>query len=59
MEIITDLTTEIGPRLDGSEAEKRAATWAQQRMEHLGFDKVWIETFPLEHGWGAGYRESR
>jgi carboxypeptidase Q len=54
MQIVTDLTTEIGPRLDGSEAEKRAAAWAQQRMEQLGFDKVWIETFPLEHGWVRG-----
>src|SRR5579883_1282105 len=41
MEIVTDLTTTIGPRLDGSEAEKRAATWAKNRFEQLGFDKVW------------------
>jgi carboxypeptidase Q len=54
MEIVTDLTTKIGPRLDGSEAEKRAAAWAKQRCEELGFDKVWIETFPLEHGWARG-----
>jgi Zn-dependent M28 family amino/carboxypeptidase len=54
MEIVTSLTTEIGPRLDGSEAEKRAADWAKKRFEELGFDKVWIETFPLEHGWARG-----
>jgi Zn-dependent M28 family amino/carboxypeptidase len=58
MEIITSLTTEIGPRLDGSEAEKRAAAWAQQHMEQLGFDKVWIETFPLEHGWVRGIEKA-
>src|SRR5258706_1393473 len=54
MTIISDLTTEIGPRLAGSDAEKRAAVWAKQRFERLGFDKVWIETFPLEHGWARG-----
>lgn len=58
MEIITDLTTEIGPRLDGSEAEKRAADWAKKRLEQIGFDKVWIETFPLEHGWVRGIEKA-
>src|SRR5262245_51180717 len=58
MEIITDLTTENGPRLAGSEAEKRAAAWAKQRFEQLGFDKVWIETFPLEHGWERGIEKA-
>jgi carboxypeptidase Q len=54
MTIVGDLTTEIGPRLAGSDAEKRAAAWAKQRFEQLGFDKVWIETFPLEQGWARG-----
>jgi carboxypeptidase Q len=54
MEIVTDLTTRIGPRLDGSEAEKRASVWAQKRFEQLGFDKVWVESFHLAHGWERG-----
>ncbi|HZV34295.1 MAG TPA: hypothetical protein VFB72_06930, partial [Verrucomicrobiae bacterium] len=54
MLIVTDLTTRIGPRLDGSEAEKRAAAWAKARFEQLGFDKVWIEPFELAHGWQRG-----
>jgi hypothetical protein len=49
MTLVADLSTEIGPRLAGSEAEKRAAAWAKLRFEQLGFDKVWSETFPLEH----------
>jgi carboxypeptidase Q len=52
--IVRDLTTDIGPRLAGSEAEKRAAAWAKERFEQLGFDKVWVEDFPLEHGWARG-----
>ena len=54
MDILTSLTTEIGPRLAGSEKEKLAAAWAKQKFEQLGFDKVWIESFPLEHGWVRG-----
>jgi hypothetical protein len=58
MEIITDLTTEIGPRLAGSEAEKRAARWAEQRFEQMGFDKVWVENFSIEHGWARGVEKA-
>jgi Zn-dependent M28 family amino/carboxypeptidase len=58
MKIVTDLTTEIGQRLAGSDAEKRAAVWAKQRFEQLAFDKVWIETFPLEHGWARGLEKA-
>jgi hypothetical protein len=54
MEILNSLTTEIGPRLAGSDAEKNAAAWARQRFEKLGFDKVWVEKFPLAHGWVRG-----
>lgn len=42
-EIVESLTTEIGPRLAGSEADARAVQWAQARFQALGFDKVWIE----------------
>jgi len=54
MEIVTSLTTEIGPRLDGSPAEKRAAEWAKERLKRMGFDRVWIEPFQLQHGWVRG-----
>jgi acetylornithine deacetylase/succinyl-diaminopimelate desuccinylase-like protein len=53
-EIVRDLTTEIGPRLAGSDAEKRAAEWAKKRFVQFGFDRVSVETFPLEHGWARG-----
>jgi hypothetical protein len=46
--ITESLTTEIGPRLAGSEADARAVAWAQAKFKALGFDKVWTEpvTFP-------------
>ncbi len=58
MEILTSLTTEVGPRLAGSAAEKRAAAWAKARFEKAGFDKVWIESFPIEHGWARGIEKA-
>ncbi|MET0327380.1 MAG: M28 family peptidase [Luteimonas sp.] len=46
--LIESLTTEVGPRLPGSEADARAVAWAKARFESLGYDKVWTEpvTFP-------------
>ena len=46
--LIESLTTEVGPRLPGSEADARAVAWAKARFEALGYDKVWTEpvTFP-------------
>ena len=47
-QVLESLTTEIGPRLAGSEADARAVAWAQAKLRELGYDKVWIEpvTFP-------------
>ncbi len=50
-EIVADLTTRIGPRLAGSEADARAVEWAVAMLEDMGFDRVWTEpaTFPTWH----------
>ena len=53
MQIVTDLTTEIGPRLAGTEAEKRAADWAVARLKALGFENVRQESFTMT-GWLRG-----
>jgi len=46
--ITESLTTQVGPRMAGSEADARAVAWAQAKFRELGFDKVWVEpvTFP-------------
>ncbi len=46
-DIVADLTTEIGQRLDGSPREAAARDWAVQRLTALGFKNVHIETFPI------------
>lgn len=46
--VVESLTTEVGPRMAGSEADARAVAWAKAKFAQLGFDKVWTEpvTFP-------------
>lgn len=46
--ITESLTTEVGARLAGSEADARAVAWAEAKFRQLGFDRVWLEpvTFP-------------
>lgn len=41
--VVESLTTEVGPRLAGSEADARAVTWAIARFKALGYDKVWTQ----------------
>ncbi len=45
--IVESLTTEVGPRLAGSEAEARARVWGKNLGNKLGFDKVSIEPFKM------------
>src|SRR5690606_1272520 len=46
--VTESLTTEVGPRVGGSEADARAVEWAKARFEALGYDRVWTQpvTFP-------------
>ena len=48
-QIVTSLTTEVGPRLAGSPADQRGREWAIAKFKALGFDKVYTEqvTYPL------------
>jgi len=41
--VVESLTTEIGPRPGGSEADARAVAWAEAKFHELGFDRVWKE----------------
>ena len=54
--VTESLTTEVGPRLAGSDADARAVAWAKAKFAELGFDKVWTEpvTFPKWERRAAG-----
>ncbi|MBQ4855368.1 M20/M25/M40 family metallo-hydrolase [Rhodanobacter sp. B2A1Ga4] len=47
--VTASLTTEVGARLAGSEADRRAVDWAVAKFKELGYDKVYTEpvTYPL------------
>lgn len=46
-QIVESLTTEIGPRLAGSEAEGRARDWGLKLGKSLDFDRVSVEEFTM------------
>jgi carboxypeptidase Q len=48
-DIVASLTTQVGARLAGTEADQRAVAWAKNLLEQSGFDKVWLEpvSFPV------------
>lgn len=56
-DITEGLTTEIGQRLAGTEAEARAREWSVRKLKALGFSNVRIETFPLPV-WTRGFESA-
>lgn len=47
-DLVTSLTSEVGPRMGGTRADREAVKWAVEKMQSMGFDRVWTEpvTFP-------------
>ncbi|MEM6819430.1 MAG: M28 family peptidase [Pseudomonadota bacterium] len=46
---VRDLTTEVGPRLAGSEAEQRARDWSVKKLDALGFEDIRVENFDIPY----------
>jgi carboxypeptidase Q len=46
-DIVEGLTTEVGPRLAGTEAEGRAREWAVRKLKAMGFANVRVEPFDM------------
>ena len=46
-DIVSGLTTEVGQRLAGTEAEARGRDWAVRKLKALGFANVRIEPFDM------------
>lgn len=46
-QLVESLTTEVGPRLAGSEAEARARDWAVKALKSLDFKNIRIEPFKV------------
>ena len=48
-----DELCKIGPRLSGSNNSSTAIHWADEKMQSLGFDKVWLQPVMVPH-WERG-----
>ena len=48
-ELLESLTVEVGPRMAGTDGDRRGVEWAKAMFEKLGYDRVVAEpvTFPL------------
>jgi hypothetical protein len=51
--VVSSLSTEVGPRLAGSEAAARARDWGVAKLKSLGFSNVHVEPFPIT-AWARG-----
>ena len=56
--IVESLTVEVGPRIAGSEGDKRAVKWAQEKLTSLGFDKVYTQPVRVRN-WSRGRAEAK
>jgi len=46
--VVESLTTEVGPRPAGSEADARAVRWAEAKFKALGYDRVWLQPVTVQ-----------
>lgn len=56
-DLVEGLTTEVGQRLAGTEAEARARAWGAARLKALGFSNVRVETYRMPV-WVRGQEEA-
>lgn len=56
--LVSSLTTEVGPRMAGTDADARAVRWAEAKFKALGFDRVQLQPvrFPV---WRRGDASAR
>ncbi|BBM00684.1 M20/M25/M40 family metallo-hydrolase [Microbulbifer sp. GL-2] len=56
--IVESLTVEVGPRRAGTEGDRRAVAWAQEKMKSLGFDRVYTEQIDVPR-WARGHAHAK
>jgi hypothetical protein len=57
-DVVKSLTVEIGPRIAGSDGDKRAVIWAENKLTELGFDKVYKEPVRVRN-WSRGLANAK
>jgi hypothetical protein len=56
-DIVKSLTVEVGPRIPGSDGDKRAVAWAEAKFDELGFDKVYKQPVRVRN-WERGFADA-
>lgn len=51
---LTELTDDVGPRVTGSPAAKKAVAWGVDKMKSIGLSNVHTEQWTLSKGWTRG-----
>jgi Zn-dependent M28 family amino/carboxypeptidase len=57
-DIVESLTVEVGPRIAGSDGDKKAVAWAEQKLHALGFDKVYKQPVRVRN-WSRGLAKAK
>ena len=56
--IVESLTSEVGPRLAGTEGDRAGVAWAINKLTELGFDRVVAQDVSVPH-WERGVAEAQ
>ena len=57
-EVVKSLTVEVGPRIPGSEGDKKVVLWAEDKFAELGFDRIYKQPVRVRN-WSRGLADAR
>jgi carboxypeptidase Q len=57
-EYLTELSDDVGARVTGSPAEKKAEEWGMAKMKAIGLENVHTEKYQIWRGWTRGTAEA-
>ena len=56
---LTELSDDIGSRVTGSPAERKAEEWGAEKMKAIGLENVHLEGYTIWKGWTRGTAEAQ
>jgi len=56
---LTELSDDVGSRVTGSAAERRAEEWSAAKMKAIGLENVHLEKYTIWKGWTRGAAEAQ
>src|SRR5258708_2016712 len=58
-EFLTELSDDIGSRVTGSPAERKAEEWGAAKMKAIGLENVHLEKYTIWKGWTRGTADAQ